>query len=117
MLNITSTEDFSIHPRLRKAGPEDLFVSIKMASSSAQIFYLPTGCNCDNKTSYGQSEIKSAALEALSLASQKRTVGNDKYPHAYNDDEHFDFSHAQAPWSFPLRKLGHVIEEAQALTG
>ncbi|OCL03629.1 hypothetical protein AOQ84DRAFT_302460 [Glonium stellatum] len=80
-----------------------------MASSSAQIFYLPTGCNCDNKTSYGQSEIKSAALEALSLASQKRTVGNDKYPHAYNDDEHFDFSHAQAPWSFPLRKLGHVI--------
>ena len=44
----------------------------------------PSGCNCDNKTTYSKSAINAACTHALSLASQGETTGRDKYPHAYN---------------------------------
>jgi len=64
----------------------------------ATIYYEPTGCNCDNKTTYNQAAINAACTEALQLASGKKTLGNDKYPHVYNDYEKFNFAHAQKPY-------------------
>ena len=46
--------------------------------------YEPSGCNCDNKTEYNKAQINSACTQALNLASQRKTLGRDKYPHAYN---------------------------------
>lgn len=67
-----------------------------------EIYYEPTGCNCDG-TSYSQTDINAAASQALSLASQGQTLGRDKYPHAYNDYEHFSFPHASKPYlEFPI---------------
>lgn len=48
-----------------------------MSSSTAEISYLPTGCDCDG-TSYTQAAIETACQEALTLASQKKTEGKDK---------------------------------------
>ncbi|KAF8861359.1 hypothetical protein BDZ45DRAFT_703477 [Acephala macrosclerotiorum] len=53
----------------------------------ATIYYEPTGCNCDNKTSYDKAQINLACTQALNLAKEKETLGRDKYPHAYNDYE------------------------------
>ena len=65
--------------------------------------YEPSGCNCDNKTTYDKDAINAACTEALQLASEKRTLGRDKYPHVYNDYEKFNFSHAQKPYlEFPI---------------
>lgn len=47
------------------------------AANSAEIFYLPSGCDCDG-TDYSQSSIEAACQEALVLASQGRTEGKDK---------------------------------------
>lgn len=47
-------------------------------SSSAEIYYLPSGCNCDNKTSYTQAQIEQACQEALTLASEGKQEGRDK---------------------------------------
>jgi hypothetical protein len=46
--------------------------------------YEPSGCNCDNKTTYDQEAINAACTEALRLASEGRTLGRDRYPHVYN---------------------------------
>jgi len=73
----------------------------------ATIYYEPSGCNCDNKTTYSKSAINAACTQALSLASQGQTIGRDKYPHAYNDYEHFSFPHAQTPYlEFPILESG-----------
>ena len=45
-----------------------------MSSSGAEIYYEPTGCNCDG-TSYSKSSINAAASKALELASQGQTLG------------------------------------------
>ncbi|MCJ1374006.1 hypothetical protein MMC20_005236 [Loxospora ochrophaea] len=74
----------------------------------AEISYEPTSCNCDGKD-YTKADINGAATKALSLASEGQTLGTDKYPHAYNDYEHFDFAHAQAPYlEFPILSGGEV---------
>ncbi|MCJ1405399.1 hypothetical protein MMC11_008627 [Xylographa trunciseda] len=68
----------------------------------AEIYYEPSGCNCDGKD-YAEADINAAATKALELASQGQTLGRDKYPHVYNDYEHFTFSHAQTPYlEFPV---------------
>ncbi|RDW59874.1 putative ribonuclease T1 [Coleophoma cylindrospora] len=74
----------------------------------ATIYYEPSGCNCDNKTTYDKAAINAACTEALKLASEKRTLGRDKYPHVYNDYEKFDFSsHAKKPYlEFPIMANG-----------
>ncbi|KAJ9619212.1 hypothetical protein H2203_008541 [Taxawa tesnikishii (nom. ined.)] len=78
--------------------------------SGVEIYYEPTGCNCDG-TAYNRSDINTAATEALRLASEGRTVGRDKYPHAYNDYEHFTFQHAQAPYlEFPITRTGRAYD-------
>ena len=46
--------------------------------------YEPSGCNCDNKTSYDKDQINAACTQALQLASEGKTLGRDKYPHTYN---------------------------------
>ncbi|KAH8805526.1 Ribonuclease/ribotoxin [Xylogone sp. PMI_703] len=77
----------------------------------AEIYYLPSGCNCDNKSSYDESAINAACQQALQLASEKRTVGKDKYPHAYNDYEHFKFDHAKKPYlEFPIMEDGSAYD-------
>ncbi|KAL1967823.1 hypothetical protein VTN77DRAFT_2512 [Rasamsonia byssochlamydoides] len=77
---------------------------------SAEIYYLPSGCNCDG-TGYTRTDILNAAEKALSLASQGQTVGRDKYPHAYNDYEHFNFKHALKPYlEFPVERNGRVYD-------
>ncbi|MCJ1282980.1 hypothetical protein MMC26_002307 [Xylographa opegraphella] len=54
-------------------------------------------------TDYGKADINAAASKALELASQGQTLGRDKYPHVYNDYEHFTFSHALKPYlEFPI---------------
>ncbi|KAF1353239.1 Ribonuclease/ribotoxin [Delphinella strobiligena] len=76
-------------------------------ASSAEIYYLPSGCNCDNKTSYTQTQIEQACQEALTLASEGKQEGRDEYPHAYNDYEKFNFSHAKKPYlEFPVLSNG-----------
>lgn len=99
-----------------------------MSSSGAEIYYEPTGCNCDG-TSYSRDSINAAATKALQLASQGQTLGNhillpsqhrntdrrnigrDKYPHAYNDYEHFNFPHGQAPYlEFPIEEGSKVYD-------
>ncbi|MCJ1247218.1 hypothetical protein MMC30_004432 [Trapelia coarctata] len=78
----------------------------------AEIYYEPTGCDCDGK-GYSQADINAAATKALELASQGQTLGRDRYPHAYNDYEHFSFSHAQAPYlEFPILSSGHTYAGA-----
>lgn len=83
-------------------------------------------------TEYTRSEINAAATEALKLASQHKTLGKDKYPHAYNDYERFNFSHgttkanscytsnttnlhqAQKPYlEFPILSDGQVYNGGQ----
>ncbi|PQE08348.1 extracellular guanyl-specific ribonuclease protein [Rutstroemia sp. NJR-2017a WRK4] len=78
----------------------------------ATIYDEPTGCNCDNKSTYDQSAINAACTEALRLASEKKTVGNDKYPHAYNDYENFKFlPAAQKPYlEFPILSSGAIFD-------
>ncbi|KAJ9256537.1 hypothetical protein DTO271D3_6736 [Paecilomyces variotii] len=77
---------------------------------SAEIYYLPSGCNCDG-TGYTRTDIQNAADKALSLASQHQTLGRDKYPHAYNDYEHFSFKHAQKPYlEFPIERNGKTYD-------
>lgn len=62
-------------------------------------------------TGYTRADIQQAADKALSLASQGQTLGRDKYPHAYNDYEHFSFSHAQKPYlEFPVERNGKVYD-------
>ncbi|KAI9841771.1 MAG: hypothetical protein M1830_007841 [Pleopsidium flavum] len=76
----------------------------------AEIYYEPTGCNCDG-TDYTRDDINAAATKALSLASQGQTIGRDKYPHAYNDYEHFTFAHASAPYlEFPILQSGNIYD-------
>jgi hypothetical protein len=48
-----------------------------MSSSTAEIYYLPSGCDCDG-TNYSQSAIEAACQKALTLASEKKTEGKDK---------------------------------------
>ncbi|MCJ1416056.1 hypothetical protein MMC32_002391 [Xylographa parallela] len=68
----------------------------------AEIYYEPSGCNCAG-TDYAKADINAAANKALELASQGQTLGRDKYPHVYNDYEHFTFSYAQKPYlEFPI---------------
>ena len=43
-------------------------------SSGAEIYYEPSGCNC-NGTSYTKQDINTAASRALELASQGQTLG------------------------------------------
>ena len=50
------------------------FTLPNMSTNNVQIFYEPTGCNCDG-TSYTQASINAAATKALQLASQKKTLG------------------------------------------
>ncbi|KAK3933966.1 Ribonuclease/ribotoxin [Diplogelasinospora grovesii] len=79
------------------------------SSDNVTIYYEPTGCNCANKTTYSQSAIHAACVATLDLASKGETVGRDKYPHAYNDYEHFSFPHAQPPYfEFPIMSDGSV---------
>lgn len=124
----------------------------------ATITYEPSACNC-NGTDYSTAAINAAATKALALAKDKKTLGDDKYPHAYNDcmystqvpsvplpppsshshlhaggqtsttpaclqqqpelivargavaDEHFTFSHANAPYlEFPILPSGAVYD-------
>ncbi|MCJ1305361.1 hypothetical protein MMC08_008175 [Hypocenomyce scalaris] len=68
----------------------------------AEIIYEPSGCNC-NGTGYNKEDINNAATKALQLTSEGQTLGRDKYPHVYNDYEHFSFSHAVKPYlEFPI---------------
>ncbi|KAA6411977.1 MAG: guanyl-specific ribonuclease F1 [Lasallia pustulata] len=68
----------------------------------AEIYYEPSGCDCDG-TEYTNDDINNAATAALKLASEGQTLGRDKYPHAYNDYEHFSFQHAVKPYlEFPI---------------
>ncbi|KIK70135.1 hypothetical protein GYMLUDRAFT_53238 [Collybiopsis luxurians FD-317 M1] len=77
----------------------------------ATIYYEPTGCNCDNRTTYSQDDINAAATRALQLASEGQTLGEDKYPHAYNDYEKFNFPHAVKPYlEFPIETEGHTYD-------
>ncbi|KAI9835761.1 MAG: hypothetical protein M1819_001940 [Sarea resinae] len=76
----------------------------------AEIQYEPSGCNCDG-TDYTKTDIQNAASKALQLASQGQTIGRDRYPHAYNDYEHFSFTHAQAPYlEFPILQNGAIYD-------
>ncbi|KAJ7464300.1 Ribonuclease/ribotoxin [Mycena galericulata] len=78
---------------------------------SVQIFDLPSGCNCDNKSEYTEADILAAATRALELASQGQTIGRDKYPHAYNDYEKFKFDNAQKPYiEFPILSSEQVYD-------
>jgi len=78
----------------------------------ATIYYEPEGCNCDNKTEYDRAAINSASTQALNLASKGQTLGRDKYPHAYNDYEHFSFPNAQKPYlEFPVLESGAFTNE------
>lgn len=45
-----------------------------MSSQNVQIFYEPSGCNCDG-TAYTRAEINAAASKALELAGQNQTLG------------------------------------------
>jgi len=73
----------------------------------ATIYYEPSGCNCANQTTYDRDAINTACTEALKLASEKKTLGRDKYPHVYNDYEKFQFDHAQKPYlEFPVLTNG-----------
>ncbi|KAJ7651396.1 Ribonuclease/ribotoxin [Roridomyces roridus] len=82
-----------------------------VAPGSVTIYNLPTGCNCANKSTYDQEEIQSACDEALALASEGQTVGRDKYPHVYNDNERFNFGHAQKPFfEFPIMPSGEIFD-------
>jgi len=77
----------------------------------ATIYYEPSGCNCANKTDYHRDAINAACTQALRLASEGETVGRDKYPHAYNDYEHFKFDHAQKPYlEFPIMEDGRPYD-------
>lgn len=49
-------------------------VAANMSSSTADIYYEPSGCNCDG-TSYSRAAINAAASKALELASQGQTLG------------------------------------------
>lgn len=76
----------------------------------ATIYYEPTACNCDG-TDYTKADIDAAATQALTLAKAGKTVGDDKYPHAYNDYEHFNFAHGEAPYlEFPVLQNGTVYD-------
>ncbi|KAI9741308.1 MAG: hypothetical protein M1834_003025 [Cirrosporium novae-zelandiae] len=78
--------------------------------SGVTIYYEPSGCNCDG-TDYTRTDINNAATKALSLASEGKTLGKDKYPHAYNDYEHFSFTHAKKPYlEFPIERNGKVYD-------
>ncbi|KAE9367606.1 Ribonuclease/ribotoxin [Stipitochalara longipes BDJ] len=73
----------------------------------ATIYYEPEGCNCDNKTEYDREAINAACTQALSLASQGKTIGRDSYPHVYNDYEKFSFQYAKKPYlEFPILGSG-----------
>ncbi|KAE9407764.1 Ribonuclease/ribotoxin [Gymnopus androsaceus JB14] len=77
-----------------------------MSDSNVVLYYEPTGCNCDG-TQYTQADINAAGAKALQLASEKKTVGKDKYPHVYNDYEKFSFQHANKPYlEFPMERNG-----------
>ncbi|KAF7305357.1 hypothetical protein HMN09_00787700 [Mycena chlorophos] len=77
--------------------------------TSVIIYNLPTGCNCSNKSTYDEADIQNACDEALALASEGKTVGEDRYPHVYNDYEKFNFGHAQKPFfEFPIMPNGSV---------
>jgi hypothetical protein len=53
-------------------------------------------------TYYSQTDIDNAATAALSYYSQGETVGNDAYPHQYNDYEGFSFSCSAPYLEFPI---------------
>lgn len=53
-------------------------------------------------TYYSQTDIDNAATAALSYYANGETVGNDKYPHRYNDYEGFDFSCSAPYLEFPI---------------
>ncbi|ESZ95799.1 hypothetical protein SBOR_3816 [Sclerotinia borealis F-4128] len=74
------------------------------------IYDEPTGCNCDNESTHDQSAIDAACKQALLLAFEKKTVGEDKYPHAYNDYEDFIFlPAAKKPYlEFPILSCGTI---------
>ncbi|MCJ1354340.1 MAG: hypothetical protein MMC33_004328 [Icmadophila ericetorum] len=69
------------------------------------------GSTSRRETDYTSDAINAAAQEALQLASQGQTLGRDRYPHVYNDYEHFQFSHAQKPYlEFPVIADGSVYD-------
>ncbi|CAD6446833.1 2bd7bcb1-edf0-4af4-a5fd-05812858634f [Sclerotinia trifoliorum] len=76
----------------------------------ATIYDEPVGCNCDNESTYDQATIDAACKQALKLASEKKTVGRDKYPHVYNDYEKFTFlPAAKKPYlEFPILANGEI---------
>jgi hypothetical protein len=65
-----------------------LYLATPASLTTSNLDYEPSGCNCDNKTTYDQSAINTACTQALNLASQGKTIGRDKYPHAYNGSSH-----------------------------
>ena len=81
-----------------------------MSSDEPTIYFEPSGCNC-GRDNYSQADIDAACKAALQLASQGQTVGRDRYPHAYNDYEHFNFKHASAPYiEFPIMRDGETYD-------
>jgi len=62
---------WSIRASYRSLPP---FVVIAMPSNSIEIYYEPSGCNCDG-TSYSRDSINAAAAKALELASAGKTLG------------------------------------------
>ncbi|KAF2139190.1 uncharacterized protein K452DRAFT_300733 [Aplosporella prunicola CBS 121167] len=82
--------------------------------SGATIYYEPTVCNCDG-TDYSQSDINVAASEALRMAKAGKTLGDEKFPHAWNDYEHFNFQHAEAPYlEYPILQGGKPYDGGHA---
>ncbi|KAI1752443.1 guanine specific ribonuclease N1 [Xylaria castorea] len=57
---------------------------------------------------YTQSEIDQAVNQGYGYYQDDETVGNDNYPHQYNNYEGFDFPD-QGPWyEFPILSSGRV---------
>ncbi|KAJ7090521.1 hypothetical protein C8R44DRAFT_648237, partial [Mycena epipterygia] len=65
----------------------------------------PAGCNCASRTTYNGTDIQAACDQALTLASEGKTVGNDKYPHVYNGEFVCVFHYAQLTVYPRLRKV------------
>jgi NADH:ubiquinone oxidoreductase subunit K len=98
-----------------------LFATVALAQISSE----PSGSNCDGRilylfllslsrielttslgTSYSQSNINDAATAALNYYAQGQTVGDDSYPHQYNDYEGFSFSCSAPYLEFPIQTSG-----------
>lgn len=61
--------------------------------------------SCDNNN-YSASQVNKAASAACDLVKAGRSVGNNNYPHKYNNYEKIDFQ-APGPWyEFPIKNNG-----------